>query len=327
MKQIRLFPALIGILTITGPASARITETAPDSAPEVTWQLHETAEVDGNGVFLSQVVSMTTAAALPDVCLAAAPPVRDPITWSRQEIEALASSHGISTESLRWKGADQIKVRRRSRNFDQTELHQLLTDAVQAAVGEERGEVEIQFARPWEPIVVPDELLEVELLAVPTGGISPNFMLRFELRSGTERLGAWSVMLQGTLWADVIVAGGNLRRGELLANADLVVERRDILGLRQPLVPSAVLSEPTLEMRENVRSGTVLEERSVQLRPLINRRELVNAVLMDGRVNISLKVEALEDGVRGQRIRVRNPKSRQEFYGEVYDSKTILVSL
>jgi flagella basal body P-ring formation protein FlgA len=42
---------------------------------------------------------------------------------------------------------------------------------------------------------------------------------------------------------------------------------------------------------------------------------------------ISLKVEALEDAVPGQTLRVRNPRTRREFRARVQDEQTVILFL
>ena len=54
---------------------------------------------------------------------------------------------------------------------------------------------------------------------------------------------------------------------------------------------------------------------------------LADAIVRDGAMIISLKVEVLEDGVPGQMVRVRNPQSRRELRGKVLDEQTIVISL
>ena len=54
---------------------------------------------------------------------------------------------------------------------------------------------------------------------------------------------------------------------------------------------------------------------------------LVDAVFQDGTLSISLKVEILEDGLLGQTIRVRNPKTKRELYGKVQNEETVLITL
>jgi flagella basal body P-ring formation protein FlgA len=49
--------------------------------------------------------------------------------------------------------------------------------------------------------------------------------------------------------------------------------------------------------------------------------------VQDGVLNISMKVEVLEDGAPGQTVRARNVQSRRDLRGRVLDEKTILISL
>ena len=40
-----------------------------------------------------------------------------------------------------------------------------------------------------------------------------------------------------------------------------------------------------------------------------------------------MKVEVLADGLPGQMVRVRNPKTKREFYAKVQDEQTVLINL
>ena len=55
---------------------------------------------------------------------------------------------------------------------------------------------------------------------------------RFELRSGGQKLGEWQTPLQARIWREVWVAQSALKRGENLAEADVIRERRDVIGGR-----------------------------------------------------------------------------------------------
>jgi flagella basal body P-ring formation protein FlgA len=54
---------------------------------------------------------------------------------------------------------------------------------------------------------------------------------------------------------------------------------------------------------------------------------LADAVIRDGAMIISLKVEVLEEAVPGQIVRVRNPQSHRELRGKVLDEQTIAIPL
>ena len=54
---------------------------------------------------------------------------------------------------------------------------------------------------------------------------------------------------------------------------------------------------------------------------------MLDAQIQSGPLTILVKVEALEDGLPGQTVRVRNIKSRREFRGKVKDEETIAVNM
>jgi flagella basal body P-ring formation protein FlgA len=225
-----------------------------------------------------------------------------------------------------WTGASQVRVVRRTRTLPEPELKELLTTALQRDFVKDRGELELRFPRPWPAAVIADEAFTVNILDLPNSGVTPNFVVRFELRAGTSVLGNWQVAVQAHIWRDVWVAGSPLQRGQLLHNADVVQERRDMLALRDAVV-SLSRDDTSLEFAENVGAGVALTSRSLRVRPVVQRGRVVDAVVQDGALTISVKAEVLEDGAPGQTVRARNLKSRREFRGKVQNEETILVSI
>jgi len=145
------------------------------------------------------------------------------------------------------------------------------------------------------------------------------------LHTATERVGHWQSVLQAKIWRPIPLARCLLSRGELLRDADVTMERRDILTVRD-----AVLNPPageTLELTQSVAVGMPVLNRTLRQRPLIKRGQMVEAVFEDGSLKISLKVEALEDGVLGQSVRLRNPKTRHELYGKVQNEESVSITL
>jgi flagella basal body P-ring formation protein FlgA len=206
------------------------------------------------------------------------------------------------------------------------ELNNLLTVALQREYVRDLGELELTLARSWSAIPVPDTELTVKIVELPTLGVTANFIVRFELWAGETPLGSWQVPLKARVWREVWVARTSLHRGELLAGADRVRERRDVLALRDAYVAGDV-NEATLELAEDVPAGMPLLARSVRARTLVRRGQFAEAIVREGAMAVSLKVEVLENGALGQQVRVRNVQSKREFRGKVEDEKTISVSL
>ncbi len=225
-----------------------------------------------------------------------------------------------------WGGETNPPVALQPRLLEETELKSMLTAALQRESARDRGELELRLTRPWAAVAVPDAPLTLRILDLPSSGISPNFIARFELRAGAEALGSWQMPLQARLWREIWVAGSAQPRGRLLREADLQTERRDLLTLRDALT-SLDPSDPGLELAENLAAGAPLTARSLRVRPIVARGKLLEAIVEHGPLLIMVKVEALEDGLPGQSIRVRNTQSRKEFHAQVKNSNTVKVSL
>lgn len=314
---------LLSRFLLTGSLGGLAAACASASDPSA-WHLRPSAQVDSGGLFLSAVAE--GAADMPKVRLAPAPAAGQTNTFTRAQITELVREKAPALATTNWTGAAQVKVTRRSRALEEAEVLELLTAALQGDHVKERGELELRFTRAWPDTPVPDEPFTVKILELPAAGVTPNFILRFELRAGSGSMGRFQVPLQARVYREVWVAGSTLRRGQLLRDADLMRERRDVLTLRDPY-PAPTLENPALELAENVPSGTPLSVRSVRPRPIILRGKVVDALVSDGSLVITVKVEVLEDGLPGQTVRVRNLRSRHEFRGKIQNEETILVTL
>jgi flagella basal body P-ring formation protein FlgA len=213
-----------------------------------------------------------------------------------------------------------------TRHLEEDEVGSLLTAALNLHRSEEGAEWELRLTRPWTPVNVPDGALTAEIVEPALNRITSNCILRFELRAGQKTIGSWQVPVQARLWRQIPVAHVALRRGQLLREADFFRERRDLLALRDPLaeLPSQAAA---YELAEPVSAGAPLTARAIRLKPVISRGQLADAIIRDGTMTISLKVEVLEEAVPGQVVRVRNPQSRRELRGKVLDEQTIAIPL
>lgn len=298
------------------------------------FQLNATASVDSEGIYLRHLV--VSDAAMPEVRLGSAPAFGKFTVLNRTQLAELLRAAAPDLVCSNWAGAEVVRITRRERAFSEADLLPLLTAALQQEYVKEKGELELRLTRPWATRNLPDEVLSVKVTELPNTGVMPSFILRFELfveaRSGQglttarESLGTWQACLQAKVWREVWVAKSALKKGQLVVDADIARERRDVLTVRDTLADFTV-GDATLELAEPLQSGTPLLARSVKLRPVIRRGQFAEARVQDGALQVSLKVEALEDGAPGQTIRARNLFSRRDLTGKVLDEQTILVSL
>jgi flagella basal body P-ring formation protein FlgA len=309
------------LLFLSAGTAAPVVATEPPPG----WQLRPSALVDAAGVHLDQLLA-TPPADLPRILLAVAPAAGQTLVLNRAQIGELLQQRAPEFATTNWSGPAQIKILRRTRMLDESEIKYLLTEALQRDFVKERGELEIRFTRPWTTVAIADEPFTVKVVDLPTAGVTPNCIVRFELLAGAEVLGNWQTPLQARIWREVWVAGSPLQRGQLLQSADVVKERRDVLTLPDA-TPDLDLNHPSIELAANLPAGAALTARSLRLRPIIRRGKVAEALVQDGSMTISVKVEVMEDGLPGQSVRVRNIKSKREFRGKVQSADTILVNL
>ena len=211
--------------------------------------------------------------------------------------------------------------------LDEAAVTKLLTATLQGQFTGANGELALRFTRPWVSQSAPAGQPALKILEMPNSGVTSAFIVRFEIFTADgASLGNWQMPVQAHLWRDVHVAHSMLKPGAAVAGADIGLERRDVLALREPLAEFAG-DDTTLEIAESIPAGSPLFARSVKLRPVVRRGEMTNVRLEDGALSVTMKAQALEDGTPGQTIRLRNLQSSRDFSGKVLDEKTVLVSL
>jgi flagella basal body P-ring formation protein FlgA len=285
-----------------------------------------TARCQGHGVYLTDLFPSTKQLNLPKLRLSDAPEFGQAALLTRDQVSQAIRTAIPSLNLTNLAGADRCQVIRHARSLDEMELKERLTVMLQEDYARDMGELELRTTRPWIPVQIPDEDVALRILDLPSTGISPYFIVRFEVRTDQESIGTFQVPLQAKVWKDIWVTRSIVRRGMIFTEADVARERRDVLSLREaPL--SLAAADDGLEIAENLVAGSPLYERSVRLRPVMRRGQVIEAKLHEGIMMISLKVELLEDGAPGQIVRVRNMNSKREFRGKVINESSIVVAL
>ncbi|MDB6131174.1 MAG: Flagellar basal body P-ring biosynthesis protein-like protein [Verrucomicrobiales bacterium] len=289
-----------------------------------TLNFNPVVEVDRSGVFLDQVLNSTKEDAVPHIRLGVAPIAGQTVTWTREKAADVIKQQASEYYSTNWTGASHIKITRKMKQLGENDLKELMIACIQEEYLKGNGTLETRFTKPWTPISVPDETITCRVLELPATGINYSMIVRIELLAGKETLGTWQVVTQNKVWREIPVAKSNIKRGQLYSTAEVQMEKRDVLLVRDSVIPS---TEDNLEFTEAVQAGQPILNRSLKVKPLIKRGTIVEAIATDGVLNVSLKVEALEDGLYGQTIKVRNFQTRKEFNAKVQNEQSVQVPL
>ena len=288
------------------------------------FQLLATAQTDSTGIYLNQI--MDTREPLPALRLCDSPAFGKFAVFTREQIAGFLRDAGSDLVVTNWTGPETIRVNRRARTFTETDMVNLLTETLQRDCVKDKGELELRPTRSWTELQLPDEPLTLKILELPTVGVTSGFITRFEIRTAREGLGIWQTTVQARIWREVWVAHSPIKRGESLNTADVTRERRDVLPVRDALA-DFVAPDAALEFSEPVMSGNPVLARTLKPRAVVHRGQIAQAVLQNGALSITMKVEVLEDGAPGQIIRARNPLSRRDVSGKVINEQMLLITL
>ncbi len=125
-------------------------------------------------------------------------------------------------------------------------------------------------------------------------------------------------------YRDVLVTTRAVRRGTLFADDMVELEERDVTNLRYGYF-SDVAALSGMQARRPVGAGAVVNERHVELIPVVKRGDGITMMAQSPNMQISASGVALQDGGMGEHIRVKNTDSGKIVIGEVVDAGTVQV--
>lgn len=138
----------------------------------------------------------------------------------------------------------------------------------------------------------------------------------------------WSIYVPARVqvYDQVVVAARPMSRGALLGVGDIEVREMDVTALAGGYLSSPEQAVGRM-LRRNVQLGAAIGPGMVELPRIIRRGERVQILARSGGMEVRMEGEALEDGAKGEVIRVRNRSSRRSVEGLVAGPGTVEVRL
>lgn len=291
---------------------------------EAAFTLKTKCEVNGDGVYLSDLLESKTGEAIPAIMIDVSPSWGTIREYSSQDLIKLINEKAQGVEVVSSEADIKTSISRSSRALGSREVLELLRVELLKSHVFKQGELELESIRPWKTLLVPDgpvELRMVSKINYPTSQTS----LRFQLMDGGVPFGVFSAPVKMSLWKEAWVATGQITRGNLLPKVQLERQRVNMIMVRQDLWEGNP-SDGRYWFRENISPGRLVYSRAVVMKPVVRRGSLAKAVVSTGLVRVSTSVKVLEDGAPGEAVRVQNIRTRKELIGEVLDENTIKIT-
>ena len=155
---------------------------------------------------------------------------------------------------------------------------------------------------------------------ITPGRISLRLLVHEMDGSARQRL-TGSVFLD--CWAAVPCSTAILNRDDLLDHSRVTFKRMNLANLRGQ--PWDGLGGPWRVVRP-IAVDQVIYQNDLNYLPTVSKGTTVTLVYVGKNIRLTMKAEAMADGMAGESILLRNLQSRKEIYGVVRDVGTVLVN-
>ncbi len=255
--------------------------------------------------------------ALKKIVIEPAPAPGEKITISAARVLERLREEGVNPAELGYSLPKIMSVNRASRVVLKSELEQAIQEALKNT-GRDIKVKDIEYSTPFH--IAPGE---ARFEAIPSG-VSDQGRLAFQLiaKVASQPDARFEVQVQTDEWIEVPVASRPLSKGAVVSNADVMMARLNVSALPQD---AAYKSDSVLgyEIKQGIRYGEVFRKNKLSIPPLIETGSKVTMVYESGLLRATASGVALEDGIEGQQIRIRNDSSRRIVVGTVLESGVV----
>jgi len=138
----------------------------------------------------------------------------------------------------------------------------------------------------------------------------------FELVADGRPIGKYRIPIHVSHVKKVWVIDQNIARGDLVSRPAIKAESRDIYAERGSLIDAKERLEG-FEASRSLTRGRVLTWEDLEERPQVRKNSIVDVEYQNGALEIHMRGRAMEDGMHGDLVTIRNLESSREFVAQV----------
>lgn len=280
------------------------------------------ATVSGPSVTLADIADISTGAGQPETAnaLAVQAVAESPEAGEKVILDTRAVIHklgrgGTGTDDVQWGGAQTVTVFRQGVTIT-PQIVQKIIDGFLAEHGKELSGISCSFTptEPPPPFIVPTGELAWEVIPSNPGIIGST---RFSLIGRLDNQVVKNFSVRGALkaLAPVVVASSNLRRDDMITEAQIRLQSMDISSLRAPCRhKDQVIGKKVVRA---IKAGTPIELTNVEFPPVVKKGALVKILGRNNGLELTATGIAKTDGKEGEIIKVKNISSEKEIFCRV----------
>ncbi len=188
-------------------------------------------------------------------------------------------------------------------------------------------EIELEFFGGQTAFAFDDvQQLKIMMSAVKFDALQNKFWAEAEIFADGKSVA--KTLLQGKYYilTEVVVPAKNINKGDLI-KSDMLKNIKVRMNRIKPQNVTDITALIGSEAKRSLREGKLINENDIGKVMLIKKGDVVRSIYKTPKMQISAKVEALEDGGKGDKIEVRNVNSKRVIFAEIVDANTVVVEV
>ena len=207
-----------------------------------------------------------------------------------------------------------------TREMLESKLGELLGYRYQAS-----GKVVAYVTRKWKPIFLSSNFI-LKIRDCMPDSLSPSTFVRFAIWDNGSSFGEFGEPIRMSHFLNCFYTKNLATRGSKLLSQNFTDRPVDVLKQHVGAVPSGT-DLKGYELGVNLRENSLLKWNHLTKVALVKKGEIVDVFASGKGIYISMKGMALENGVEGGIVKVRNLSSDKEFQAKVLNEKSVKVQL
>jgi len=305
-----------------------LVEANADDPNSIT--IPENPSVNGKEVYLGDIASISVSNEAESkllgkvhLCQAAKPGFS--VTLNIGYVKSRAKQQGVSPESLIWNTPDNIVIQTSSRIVSFEEVQTAGENFIKDIVGKANTTVNARPAYEIRPIVLPDSDIDIRVESLSKYPVNGNFSLSFTFSVDGRECEKRLIPFKVEVIKDVVIASKQIESNKVITEDDLTIASQDI----------GLFSEVFYEKDEiigkcakrAISKGSSITSDIIEQVPIIKQGDLITIFAESASLKITAQGKAMENGIKGQVIRVINISSLKELQAQVIDVNTVKITL
>ena len=281
----------------------------------VTIYLRDIAEVKGDP--------------MKQIPLGPTPPIGCIAYWNRESIAAKLARNGIDLSQIRWQGSEEVEVETQSMVLNPCDMEILSREFLKLSLPWSESEMKCESIRiPRTPIHLPapKSSLKIKPKLGNPGKKRGRLAVHLSIFIDGKRVHRLILLYRIRVFQNIWVTRSFLPRHTPLTKENTQQKRREITNLSSEPITSWIQLKGK-RTKYSLPPNYILTMRAIEPIPLILKGERILILFESTNLQITVPAKALEDGKRGEVIRVMNLASHQILKAQVIDDSKVAIYL